>query len=379
MGSPGWSEIAREVARSVAAVHADEVHRDGRFPKEALEALREARLLGAMVPTELGGPGASVTEMIDATRELANECANTAMIFAMHQIQLAILVRHGSTPELQAFQAELVEHQLLVANAFSEVGVGGDARRSVCCVEQTDGGFRVSKQASVVSYGVIADAVLVSARRAEDATAQDQTLMLGRAPGLHLEPTGEWDTIGLRGTDSRPFVLTLEGPTGYLFPEPGDDIICGTGIVVNNVLQGAVWLGIAESAAQRAHNAVRSKKDPEGLAPAPLRLAELAASLQQLRDTIDSGARMAEAIFAGSDVAVARFTLITGSIKISSSKLASEIVQEAMVICGIDGFRNHTASSLGRHLGDVMAGLVMVNNDRVLMSSGQILKMLRRI
>jgi alkylation response protein AidB-like acyl-CoA dehydrogenase len=192
-------EAAPVIATTVAAEHADAVHDYGRFPTEAVDALREARLLGALVPTSLGGEGATITAMVGATSELAQECANTAMVFAMHQIQVAMLVRHGDTAEIQKFLGELAGKQLLIANAFSEVGPGGDARRSECAMSRTATGYVIEKQASVCSYALYADAVLVSARRDDAAQPEDQAFVLSRPPELVLEPLGEWDAIGPAG------------------------------------------------------------------------------------------------------------------------------------------------------------------------------------
>src|SRR4051794_36301435 len=192
-------DAARDIATTVAAEHADDVHRTGRFPSEAIAAVRAAGLLGALVPRSLDGPEASLPEIVAATVALARGCANTAMVFAMHQIQVAILVRHGRTPEIEAFLGELADRQLLVANAFSEMGTAGDALRSVCAIEHLVADrYRVVKDASVVSYGAYADAILLSARREPDASPEDQSLVLCRAEDLHLEPMGEWDSIGLR-------------------------------------------------------------------------------------------------------------------------------------------------------------------------------------
>ena len=46
-----------EIAETIAAVHADDVDRNARFPIEAVTALREQHALSAFVPTEYGGDG----------------------------------------------------------------------------------------------------------------------------------------------------------------------------------------------------------------------------------------------------------------------------------------------------------------------------------
>lgn len=45
---------------TIAAKHADDVDVTGRFPQEAVDALRRERLLGIQVPSSLGGEGASI-------------------------------------------------------------------------------------------------------------------------------------------------------------------------------------------------------------------------------------------------------------------------------------------------------------------------------
>src|SRR6185369_3951665 len=76
---------ATRVAETVAKSSAAAVDREARFPCEALEGLRSAGLLAALVPRELGGLGASLFEIVQMTEALARGCAATAMIFAVHQ------------------------------------------------------------------------------------------------------------------------------------------------------------------------------------------------------------------------------------------------------------------------------------------------------
>jgi acyl-CoA dehydrogenase len=52
----------------VAARHADAVDREGRFPAEAVQAMRESGLLAAWVPEALGGPALGL-------RQIAAMCA----------------------------------------------------------------------------------------------------------------------------------------------------------------------------------------------------------------------------------------------------------------------------------------------------------------
>ena len=68
----------------LAAEHAPEVDREGRFPEEAIGALRDAGMLGLTLPTAVGGLGGTPADFLAVTRAIASRCASTAMIFLMH-------------------------------------------------------------------------------------------------------------------------------------------------------------------------------------------------------------------------------------------------------------------------------------------------------
>ena len=54
------------------------------------------------------------------------------------------------------------------------------------------------------------------------------------------------------------------------------------------------------------------------------------------------------------------------NVKICSSETILEIINHAMLICGIMGYKNGTPFSLGRHLRDAHSAQLMISNDRIL-------------
>src|ERR1700730_9305135 len=162
-------KLRAEIAGTEAAKYADAVDRDDRFPAEAFAVARTQRLLDMLVPADLGGEGASVSDMVDVCYVLGRACASTAMIFAMHQIMVAILVRHArNSPWHKRLLQRLSSEQLLLASSTTEGMGGGDLRTSVCAVEQTGSRITLTKSATVMSYGEQADAILTTARRSMD-------------------------------------------------------------------------------------------------------------------------------------------------------------------------------------------------------------------
>src|SRR4051812_41267142 len=93
-GRLGLLRRARRVG-ATAARHADAVDREGRFPREAIDAMKAEGLLGAMIPVEFGGDGATLADAAAICGILGQGCSAAAMVFAMHQIKLSSLVAHG--------------------------------------------------------------------------------------------------------------------------------------------------------------------------------------------------------------------------------------------------------------------------------------------
>ena len=239
----------RRIAGEVAAPVADEVDRDSRFPIEALDALRSAGALSAAVPDALGGPGASLEAIARCCYELARGCSSTAMVFAMHQIQVMTIARHlDGSPWYEGYLRDLHREQRLIASATSEVGTGGDMARSIAAVTPSEAGeLEFEKKAPTVSYGAHAEDLLTTLRRAPDAESGDQVLVLTRSDQMTLEPAGAWDTLGMRGTCSPGFVVRGKFGPEQVLQVPFSDVMNQSIVPLSHILWSHVWLGIALS------------------------------------------------------------------------------------------------------------------------------------
>ena len=370
---------ARRIGEEVADLCADEVDREARFPIETVTELRKSGLSGALVPAEWGGVGAGLGEISQTVSVIAQHCASSALVLAMHHIQVAMLVRHASPAAQEALLPQVAAGELLLANANSEVGLGGNRRTSICALEPTETGYRIEKEAATVSYGEYADGVLATARRSPDSLPNDQVLAICLPPDLQLEPRGEWDTLGLRGTCSRPCLLLADIPDEMVIHDYAD-VFMRTSLPVSSVLLSSVWLGLAEAGGRQAHAAVRSQarksRQVSPDAPAPisaLRLAELSVVLHQLREVVAAGAADYERNKDTEAVDTFAFSSRMDNLKLTSTTLVLDIVQRAMLICGLPGFANRSPVSMARILRDAAAAPLMVNNDRALQAAAELL------
>ncbi len=379
------TEQVKQIANDVAAVHADAVDREARFPHEAIAALKQAGLMSAYVPQSLGGAGVSLRELVVMCDTLARACASTAMIFAMHQIQVITIVDHAPDDAwFSQYLRDLVQHQYLIASVTSEVNVGGEMRRSQCAVESDGQRYHVVKDATTISYGAQADDLLLTARRNAEAGPSDQVLILLRKGDFTLEQKGNWDTMGMRGTCSPPFLVTASGDAAQIMKVPFGDMSARTVVPVSHLLWGGCWSGCASAAVNKARAFVRkqARSKPGTVPPTATRLAELVSMLQGLRSAVEACLHEYEVLSAREDAATGPLSSIGYSVRMNNLKIdATEelprIVQKALSICGIVAYKNGTPFSMNRHIRDSLSAMLMVGNDRILATNANLLLVLK--
>ena len=281
------------IGREVAAAHADDVDARARFPEETIAALKEQRALSAFVPAELGGAGASFETIARCCLELGRYCGASAMVFAMHQIQLAAIVRHlDGESWFGQYLRDLAAEQRLIASVTSEIGTGGDIGRSIApLTDNGDGTMSFEKQAPTVSYGAYADDLLTTLRRGPETEPGDQVIVLSSAGQTSLEQTGTWDVLGMRGTCSPGYIVRATVPPEQVLGAPCARVLAETMVPASHILWSQLWLGICENAFDRARAFVRAaaKRNAGTPIPAALRLSHLMSELQMLRAEVQSG------------------------------------------------------------------------------------------
>jgi acyl-CoA dehydrogenase len=378
-------EAVRAVGEEIAAPNADDVDREARFPIETVEALRKNQALSAFVPPELGGAGVSFEAVAGACFELGRHCGASAMVFAMHQIQVATIVRHlDDAPWFEGYLRDVVSEQRLIASVTSEVGTGGDMSRSIACVEPAGDGFgRFEKQAPTVSYGAYADDLLTTLRRAPDAEPGDQVCVLTRKDQHTLEPTGSWDPLGMRGTCSPGNVVRAELPLEQVLPTQFARVMNESMVPISHILWSHLWLGIATDAFARARAFVRAaaKRKPGEPLPAAIRLSELMSELSLLRAEVSSSLRDFVEASADDRARLSEMATILrfNNLKIAASEQAPRVCQGALGVCGIVGFKNDTPFSVGRHLRDTMSACLMVANERIHQTNASLLLIAKEV
>jgi acyl-CoA dehydrogenase len=293
------------------------------------------------------------------------------MIFAMHQIQVVILLRHAQhSPWHKQLLRRLCDEQLLFASSTTENQTGGAVRSSACAVERDGARFSLVKNGTVMSYGAEADGILLTARRAPDAAPSDQVLVAFVKDDYQLEKIKEWDTMGMRGTSSTGYTLRGSAGIEQVIPESYERIHPQSMVPIAHLTWSGVWCGIAAGAVARARRFVRkgaAQGSAAQAAPGASLLTRATMSLRALRGTIASAvASYEKTVLEPERLESMEFQAGINLLKVNSSELAIETVMHALQACGLSGYRNDGEFSVARNLRDVLSSSIMINNERIL-------------
>lgn len=121
-------ELVTEFSKNEVKPLAISVDEEERFPLETVEKMGSLGLLGLVIPTIYGGVGASVSDYINAVREISKSCATTGVILSAHtSLCVDPILRYGTPAQKEKYLPSLANGKLLGAFALTESNAGTDA------------------------------------------------------------------------------------------------------------------------------------------------------------------------------------------------------------------------------------------------------------
>src|SRR5262245_45612142 len=383
MSAPGEVDpvqLAEAASRDTLRAWASDVDARNRFPHESIDALRRRGLLGYFIPKP-NGCSADFKTFCAIAAVLGEECFSTALIWAMHCQQVAILVDHGGA-EHKDVLAEVERTGALVASVTTELGKGGDLLTVQAPIIPENDRVRIRRVAPVVSYAEHAEFFLMAMRTAPDRHEHDVSLVLLARRDGGMTVTGDWDAMGARGTRSVPVTFNVVVDRSRVLKTPFRQIAVQTLIPAAHLGWSAVWYGAARGAFRRF---VRQLRHPENKSRAQLqsdlflsRLADLRVSLDLMDSMITQAAARIDSL-RHSNADVASFESITlnislNNVKIAVSRLAFEVVDRLVELCGLaQGYMKNTALDVERVFRDLRSATLMYHNDRLLGANGKLI------
>ena len=256
-------ESAREYAQTHLEPRALEGNQEGVFHQEIPKELGELGLLGATLPEEYGGVGASHTAYGLIARELERvdsgyrSFASVQSSLVMHPINI-----FGTEELKQKYLPRLATAELIGCFGLTEPDHGSDPGSMTTTAVRGDGGWILNGAKMWITNSPIADVFVVWAKAKENAT--DKGVIRGFVldkgmPGLSAPTTH--NKMSLRASHTGEIVMDdVFVPDGNMFPDVTG--LRGPFSCLNSARYGIVWgaLGAAENCFSRARQYVMERK-----------------------------------------------------------------------------------------------------------------------
>ncbi len=352
-------------AHERAAAH----DRENTFPHDDLAELAEAGYLRAFVPQRLGGAGLTLEEVAREQVRLAAAAPATALAVNMHLVVTGLaaqLVERGD----EAFEFVLQDAADGEVFAFGNSEAGNDLvmfGSRTRAERQADGGYRFFGTKIFTSLSPVWTRLATFGL--DDSDPADPRLVHGVVGREGVTAKDDWDTLGMRATQSTTTVLDgAYAPPGRVYRSlpagPSADSFMFALFSVFEILLGAVYTGIGRRAVELAVAAARRRtslknggrayaQDPDirwRIADAALLQdgAELQvfALARDVDERVDHGARW--------------FAQLVG-LKVRATESARQVVELALRASG--GGSYFSGNELGRLYRDVLAGIFHPSDD----------------
>lgn len=349
-------EKVRKLANDFVAPITQSVDKEGRFPKEAYDALKKQGFMGLLVPQNFGGLGLSIVEHAIVCYELARKDATTGLCYMMHNTATSGIVMFGSDEMKDEFLPKIAKGERALALAYSESG-SGTHFGSPDISESLENGARVlNGRKSFVTSALQADFYMTNTNSCKIKGAHNTWLVDRTLPNMIHEDSA-WDGLGMRGNVSMPVrydgVLVDEK---YLVGKEGDGGNQALSICMYFIVGlAAIYTGLAQAAYEciLAHTKNRKYTSGQALADIEMVRVQLAEIYTKIQSSYALTMEAAGSFKAGENDAASKIF----ASRIHAINIVMEACTQAMKLGGGTAYAKRLP--LERYMRDSLASQVM--------------------
>lgn len=150
--------------RESIAPYADRWDHDEHIPAALITTIAQAGYLGAIVPYNLGGAGMDMITFGLLNEALGQGCSSVRSLLTVHSMVTHAVLKWGTKLQKAAWIQRLASGVVIGAFGLSEPNVGSDAKSIETTATACDGGYVLNGRKKWITFGQIADVVLIFAQ-----------------------------------------------------------------------------------------------------------------------------------------------------------------------------------------------------------------------
>ncbi|WP_338553977.1 acyl-CoA dehydrogenase family protein [Paenibacillus sp. KS-LC4] len=253
---PDYEQLRGEIRSLVEAEikpRAETTDREGRFPKENLQALAEAGWNGVLIPEQWKGRGLDHVAFAIAAEEIGKGCPSTSLVYVMHVGAVQTIALYGNDDQKERWLVPVSEG-LVGTYSTSEKASGGHWWFNFSEASRDGADYILNAEKSFTTSSGQADFYVFQTRTPGAQTPTDVSFFLvdSKLPGI---TPGVWDALGVRGNHSGPITyegVRVEEKDKLGIEGQGREILESGVSPVYLIGLGSTWLGVAEAALEAA-------------------------------------------------------------------------------------------------------------------------------
>ncbi|NOL50049.1 acyl-CoA dehydrogenase family protein [Pelistega europaea] len=157
-------EAIRDLMKQFPAEYFRKIDEEKAYPEQFVNALTQAGWLAALIPTEYGGSGLSLTEATVIMEEINRQGGNSGACHGQ-MYNMGTLLRHGSEAQKQRYLPKIATGELrLQSMAVTEPTTGTDTTKIKTTAVKKDGRYVVNGQKVWISRVQHSDLMILLAR-----------------------------------------------------------------------------------------------------------------------------------------------------------------------------------------------------------------------
>lgn len=330
-------KLFREIAQAEVKENAADVDENERFPKEAVEVMRQAKMLGIPYSREFGGAGADYLCYILAIEELSKQCATTGVVLSAHtSLGTWPIAQFGTPEQKEKYLRPLCTGEKLAAFGLTEPNAGTDAA-SQQTTAVLDGDHYVLNGTKIfITNAGEADVYIIFAMTNKSLGNHGISAFIvekgweGFTFGLHEKK------LGIRGSATRELIFNnVRIPKENLLGKEG----MGFKIAMQTLDGGRIGiaaqaLGIAQGALDEALTYVKQRKQ---FGRSISKFQNTQFQLADMQTKVDA-ARLLVYQAAQAKQAGQRYTVLAAEAKLFTAEVAMEVTTKAIQLLGGYGY-----------------------------------------
>jgi len=237
------------------------IDRDDRFPRELYQGLADMGLFGAGLPEEAGGSGIGTVATCIVMEEIARSSGTLGNAYALPVEAALFLHAHGNDFH-KAFIPGILDGSILPASAATEPDHGSDVAGMRTTAERDGDEYVINGTKAWVTFGKIADFIMVFAKTDKTAGHKGISCILVEAnrPGVIRGKSEE--LLGMHGLEDCQVIFdNVRVPVNHCIGPENEAFKMAMGnFNFSRLMMSSMALGMAQAAMEDAISYAKSRK-----------------------------------------------------------------------------------------------------------------------